>query len=632
MKKISTKTAIIALFILTIVGLAIVFVVAGNQKKISYKTFEVKRDNIIQTVSETGTVKASTEVDLSFLNSGKISRLNFAVGDYVLEGQPLAELDYTSLVISKQEAKANYDVSTETLNKLLAGATGEAKLLAEATVRQAEMASESAKNEMAWVRSAARESITQAEKTLSDLESSSAATLTTPEQAIISAETALENTKTTGQQAIDNYRDSALIAIDDKISAANIALDSVDRVLTDEDGKDYLSVKNLSYLNLATSNYNDWQKQEAVARNSLVTAKISLSENSVSSALVNAIYLLDLSLSALENMFSSLENSITTSSFTQADIDAHKATIGTRIVTINTSLSLLKTAEQNYKNAITSYENNVKSANDALAQAKSSYDTAVLNAKNALSIANVNAEQQITVAESRVSATEESILVAEAQRDSVLAIANPHDITLARARIRQAQASLDSVSKQIENSQIKSPINGMITSVNYNVGEQFVMSKPVITLLGEGDYEIEVLISEADISKVKNGDLAEITLDAFSDENIFNGSIVFIEPAETVIQDVIYYLVTIKFDPREEKIKSGMTANITITTNQKFDIITIPARAVREMDNGKVVDLLVAELVKEQKVITGMMGDGGNVEILDGLKEGDVLVTQIIEN
>jgi len=632
MKKISTKTAIIALFILTIVGLAIVFVVAGNQKKISYKTFEVKRDNIIQTVSETGTVKASTEVDLSFLNSGKISRLNFAVGDYVLEGQLLAELDYTSLVISKQEAKANYDVSTETLNKLLAGATGEAKLLAEATVRQAEMASESAKNEMAWVRSAARESITQAEKTLSDLESSSAATLTTPEQAIISAETALENTKTTGQQAIDNYRDSALIAIDDKISAANIALDSVDRVLTDEDGKDYLSVKNLSYLNLATSNYNDWQKQEAVARNSLVTAKISLSENSVSSALVNAIYLLDLSLSALENMFSSLENSITTSSFTQADIDAHKATIGTRIVTINTSLSLLKTAEQNYKNAITSYENNVKSANDALAQAKSSYDTAVLNAKNALSIANVNAEQQITVAESRVSATEESILVAEAQRDSVLAIANPHDITLARARIRQAQASLDSVSKQIENSQIKSPINGMITSVNYNVGEQFVMSKPVITLLGEGDYEIEVLISEADISKVKNGDLAEITLDAFSDENIFNGSIVFIEPAETVIQDVIYYLVTIKFDPREEKIKSGMTANITITTNQKFDIITIPARAVREMDNGKVVDLLVAELVKEQKVITGMMGDGGNVEILDGLKEGDVLVTQIIEN
>ncbi len=635
MKKISTKKAIIILLVLAMIGLATVFVLASKQKEISYKTFKVELGKIVQTVSETGTVKASAEIDLGFLNSGKIQRLNFEVGDYVSEGQLLAELDYTSLVINKQEAQANYDVAIQTLNKLLAGATNEEKLLSEATVRQAETAYESAKKEMSRVRASNAENIAQAEKTLYDLEtngSDSSNTLTTYEQAIATAETSLSNTRVTSQQSIDNYRDSALIIIDDKINLANLALDAANRVTTDKDGKDFLSVKNTSYLNLAHDAYNDGQKQKMIAGSSLATAKISLSQSSVNSALVNSIYLLDLSLSALENTFSALENSVTNSSFTQTNIDSHKSTISTHLVAINTAMSLLKSAEQNYKNAILTYGTSVKSASDVLTQAKSAYSYALLNAQNALSTANISAEQQITLAQSKVDASEENVRVAQAQRNRTLAVASSYDITLARARIRQAQASLDSVSDKIENSQIKAPINGMITSVNYNIGEQFALGKPAITLLSEGDYEIEVLISEADIAKVKIGDQTKITLDAFSDESIFNGSIVFVEPAETIIQDVIYYLVTIKFDLKDEQIKSGMTANIIIMTNQKSDVIAIPSRSIEERSDGKYVQTLVSGQVKEQKIITGIRGDGGNVEIIDGLKAGDVIITKIIEN
>lgn len=632
MKKISTKNAIIILAILSVIGLAVVFILASGQKKISYKTFEAKTGPIIQTVSETGTVKANTEVDLGFLNTGKIQRLNFEVGDYVKKGQLLAELDYTSLVISKQEAQANYDVAVQTLNKLLAGATNEKKLLAEATVQQAETANESAENEMIRARSSNAENIAQAEKTLHDLESDSSDTLTTYEQAISTSETSLANAKKTNQQTIDNYRDSTLVIIDDKISSANVALDAVNRIITDDDAKDLLSVKNDVYLKSATNAYNSGLKQKAIAGNSLATARISLSQSSVNSALVNSEYLINLSLTALENIFSALENSITDSSFTQADIDSYKNTISTHLVTINAAASALKTTDQNYKNAILSYETSMKSAEDALAQAQSAYSNALLNAQNAVNTAKANSEQQITQAQSRVDASKEAVRVAEAQRDNTLAAASSYDITLARAKIRQAQASLDSVTKQIENSQIKAPIDGLITAVNYSVGEQFVPSKPVITILGEGAYDIKVLVSEADINKVKVGDSAEITLDAFGDENIFNGTIYFIEPAETIIQDVIYYSVTINFDPKKEKIKSGMTANIVITTNQKSDIIAIPSRSITDRDDGKFVQLLVSGQVKEQKVITGLRGDGGNVEIIDGLKAGDIIITKIIKN
>ncbi len=633
MKKISTKSAIIILAFFAVFGLILVFVFAKSQKEINYKTFKVGLGEIVQTVSETGTVKASSELDLSFLNNGKIQRQNFKVGDYVKKGQLLAELDYTSLVIKKQEAQANLDVANENLNKLLAGATLEEKTLSEATVRQAEVAYESAKNNMSRTRATAAENIAQAEKTLYDLETDSEETLTTYEQAIITAETSLKNTKITKQQSIDNYRDSALVAIDDKISLVNTALDAVDRVITDKDGKDFLSVLNISYLNLAKDAYNDALEQKIVSENSLATAKISLSQSSVNSALVHTIYLLDLSISSLVNVFSALENSVTDSSFTQTDIDSHKSTISTHLTTINTAMSSLKTVEQNYKTAILSYETSLKSAEDVLAQAKSAYSNAIISAQNALNMAKINSEQLISSAQSKVSAAEEALRVAEAQRDKTLASANSYDITLMRAKIRQAQASLDSINKQIENSQIKAPIDGLITSADYNIGEQVMLGQPIISLLGGGDYEIEVLISEADIAKVKIGDLGEVTLDAFGDEIIFDASVVFIEPAETIIQDVIYYLVTMKFDPRDKKIKSGMTANIIITTNQKNNVIVMPARAIVDKgSDGKFARLLIANQVKEQKIILGIRGDRGNVEVIDGLKPGDMVITQIIEN
>ncbi len=631
-KKISIKKAIIILFILAILGFIFIFYFAAKQKKISYKTIVVKAGDIVQTVSETGTIKAKEQLDLSFLNTGKIQRLNFAIGDFVKKGQLLAELDYSSLVIAKQEAQANHDVAVENLNKLLAGATSEAKAVAEATVRQAETVLESSKNEMSRIRASMAENIAQAQKTLDDLESDTDTTLTSFEQAVMSAKTSLVNTKTSKQQAIDNYRDSSLVTIDDKISLANTALDAVNRVLTDEDGKDYLSVKNTVYLNLATDNYNSAIKQKTLSINSLTTAKISLSQNAVNASLVNAIYFLDLTIASLNNTFSALDNSVTATDFTQSDIDAHKTTLSTQLVTINTARVALKTAEQNYHDAILDYSTSVKSAEDALVQAQSTYNDAVISARNSLNTAKINSEQQISLAQSKVNASEESLRVAEAKRDQILAAANVHDITLYRAKIRQTQAELDSINNKINNSQINAPMDGLITAVNFEVGEQVISGQAVITLLGKGDYEIEVLISETDIVKVKLQDKVTISLDAYNDENIFYGQVSSIDPAETVIQDVIYYLVKIKFDEYIAEIKSGMTANITITTNQKKNVIVIPSRAIVDQGSkGKIVKLLIDKQVKEQKIITGIRGDNGDIEVLDGLRAGDVLITQTIE-
>jgi HlyD family secretion protein len=350
--------------------------------------------------------------------------------------------------------------------------------------------------------------------------------------------------------------------------------------------------------------------------------------------------------SALRSCYSALENSMTSSAFTSTDLNALKTGISTHQTTIAAAVSAVEAAKQNLDNALLAYDTSVNNAANGLIQAQAAYDNAVIAARNGLASARVTGAQTMTAAESRADNAFEAWRVAQTQLDKITAPANKYDVTLARARIAQAQAALDAINKQIENCRIKAPISGTITQVNYEVGEQVLTGQTAIAMLGQNNFEIEVLISEADISKIKNDNPAEITLDAFGDDVKFDGRVYFIEPAETVIQDVIYYKVKISFDPQDMKIKSGMTANAIITTARQDNVLVMPGRAIIEK-NGKTnggalsdtppagperyVRILVGGQVQESPVTVGLRGDEGLVEALSGVKEGDKVITYIKE-
>jgi HlyD family secretion protein len=119
------------------------------------------------------------------------------------------------------------------------------------------------------------------------------------------------------------------------------------------------------------------------------------------------------------------------------------------------------------------------------------------------------------------------------------------------------------------------------------------------------------------------------TLDAYGNSVVFNNSIVKIDPAATVIDGVPTYKVTLKFDVKDDRVRSGMTANLDILTNKKDNVLFLPSRVIVTKDDGKYVSMLDAndksELI-EKKVITGLRGSDGNVEVISGLNEGDKVV------
>ncbi len=632
MKLKKLKVILILVIVIIVVSIAIYFIL-GRKTEVEYVTAKVEQGSLIQTVNETGTVKAASEIDLNFLQSGKISKVLVATGNKVKKNQILAELDYNSLSIKKNEARANIDIAKANLAKILAGATREEIAVSEANVNQAKIAYDSAQNELVRIENSVNENITQAEKTLQDLELNTKNDITTYEQAVTTAHTDLNNAKSTYQRSIDNYKESALTTMDNKLTVANTALDNINTVLNDEDAKNLLSAKNFFYLTNTKSFYDSALILLDTAISSLAAAELSSNIDNINLAMDYALTALNEVFSALSYCYSALENSQTSSTFTQTELDTFKTNISTQQTAISTAISSVQTAEQNLADAILNYDTKVASAEESLAQAQASLDNAIRGARNALATAQVSGQQQITVAQSKVNTTLEAWQVAQAQLKELKAPANIHDLALVRAQVNQAQAALESVNNQIEDSLIKAPIDGTITKVNYEIGEQTSINEPVISMLGESNFEIEVDISEADIAKIKTNNPAEITLDAFGEDIKFSGQVYFIEPAETIIQDVIYYKVKINFNPGNEEVKSGMTANVIITTAQKDNVLIMPSRAVIEKNSGeKYTRVLVGAEIIEVSITVGLRGDEGMIEVLSGVKEAEEVVTFVKEN
>lgn len=621
-----------------ILGVIAVFLATGlyylstRNKESIYTTAVVERGSIIQTVSETGTVKSSSEMDLSFPNSGKLAKKYFKIGDQVKVGDVLVELDYSNLETQKKEAEANYDVAKQKLNKLLAGPTNSEIAVKQAMVDQARISFDAANNEYAKVVDSVNENISQAEKALSDLQSHTDSDITTYEQAVSSAETSLANTKSTYQKSIDNYKETALATIDAKNAVANTALDVIDRTINDEDADNLISARSPQYLADTKEAYESAKNLGTTADNIFQLAEVNSSEDNVKLAINDSIEFLNKTFEALQSCFSALENTVTSSSFSQTDLDTFKSNISTQKTNVSTAISAVQTVKQNLNDAILAYTNNVNAFTDNLTSAQAAYNDAIKAAKNALSTAKINGNQQTTAAESVVNKAKESWNLAIAQLDDLLSPANKYDVALAEAQVRQAQASLEHVNQQIEDSIIKSSIDGTVTKMEYEIGEQVPAGKTIVSVLGEKNFEIEVLISEADIAKMSVEDKAEVTLDSFGDDVKFYGQVTFIEPAETEIQDVVYYKVTVSFNPENRSVKSGMTANITITTAEKSDVLIIPSRAIIDKNlEGKIVRVLVNDKIQERSVALGLQGDEGMTEVLSGVSEGEKVVTYINE-
>ena len=201
----------------------------------------------------------------------------------------------------------------------------------------------------------------------------------------------------------------------------------------------------------------------------------------------------------------------------------------------------------------------------------------------------------------------------------------PEDIDIYQAQVEQARANVDLYQTQLNDNHLRSPVNGKITNVNVKIGEIVSASQSVANLLSSNPFEIKANIYEEDIVKIKIEDTVEINLIAFPFQT-FSGKVIAMNPGEKIIDNVVYYEITIDFPGQPENILSGMTADIVVGTNKKEDVLRAPKPAVETINGGQMVQVVKNGKIEDQIITTGLEGND-YYEDLSGLNEGDEIVT-----
>lgn len=216
-------------------------------------------------------------------------------------------------------------------------------------------------------------------------------------------------------------------------------------------------------------------------------------------------------------------------------------------------------------------------------------------------------------------------------------------VRAAQAQINQALASYSTAESNLRYTKIISPVDGVVVSRAVDVGQTVAASFQTPELFSVAQdltkMQIEASVSEADIGKVKKEQNVEYTLDGYPDET-FIGKVTQVRISPTTVSNVVTYSVIIDVENEDMKLIPGMTANVSIITSKKEDILCAKNAALKFTPNtdgkGEKFDkqgiwLLADGKPKRIEIETGANDDSYTEVISNDLKDGDRVIVSIEE-
>jgi HlyD family secretion protein len=244
-----------------------------------------------------------------------------------------------------------------------------------------------------------------------------------------------------------------------------------------------------------------------------------------------------------------------------------------------------------------------------LDRAKAAYDQAVANCSLAKSGVN-NSGVQSAAAQ------------LQQAKDNLDTLLNPSDRTTVAARIQldQAKLALEQAQQQLDDARIVAPFNGVVTQVTAAVGGP---SSGTIVLADDSQLHVGMLVDETQIGQIKPGQAAEVTFDALPTTTV-TGTVTLINPAGTVSQGVVNYLVSIDLNPTQDPLKLDMTANGRVILDEHANVLAVPGAAIRtDPQGGYYVNVLDAAGEAQRIDVTTGYSDGDLTEVAGDLQPGD---------
>ncbi len=198
--------------------------------------------------------------------------------------------------------------------------------------------------------------------------------------------------------------------------------------------------------------------------------------------------------------------------------------------------------------------------------------------------------------------------------------------------LQQAQLSLQSAQADVDGTVLTAPFDGVVTAINYNVGEN--ASGAVMTLADMSQPLLEVYLDESDLNMIGLGYQVEVSFDALADQ-VFTGTVTQIDPTLVTSNGVSVVRALVQLDEssfaKPQTLPAGLNATVEVIGGKAENALLVPVEALREISDGQYAVFVMVDGVPELRMVEVGLMDYSFAEILSGVAEGDVVTTGVVE-
>ena len=589
-----------------LLALALVGVLAGGAvvasrmnaapPKQELRTQPVTRGSVVQTVAISGSVNASAQTKLAFKTNGKIAAVYVSVGQQVTAGQALAKIDTTDLENALAQAQGNLRSAQLSYDRAVTSA-GDAQRTLEQTQQSTQNDIASAQQALARLKAnyatAKGNALAFSGTIYTDLGGYQSALdgLKTDLDTVLND---LDNAQRSGDVGVGIQADfrSALSSLNGAyapLGSAQSLATTVLRPAIDDLQRAFDAIgAGVAEFDAALAAGQD------TGRASGDFQQASLTYTLASSRLQGALDSVNSPLSAIATAVSSAQSSLNTAnSRTIKALDRSR----TDLATLQSDI----TAEQQRASAIKT----------KITQATSALGTM----SDAIGGSIVSATQNLDSAVQRAAQSVQSAQTSLAQQ--------PFNLASAQTTVENATTAAQTAQTNLDNATLTAPGSGVVASIASVVGEN--AASPFLVLANTSALTLHGTVGEADVAKLRLGQVASVTVDAVGSGSKMTGKVSSLDPVGTIQQGVPVYGVDVTIDLPNAQVRPGMSGTASVILASKQGVLTVPNLAIRTASGRRYVQVLKGGEAVDAEVTFGVANDTAT-EVVSGLDDGDLVV------
>ena len=571
----------------------------NNNEAVRYATARVQKGALIVSISGSGQVSVSNQVDIKPKVSGSVVYVGVQNGQEVKAGSLIAQLDARDAQKAARDAEANLESAKLSFEKLKKPADALSILQAE-------------------------NSLTQAKDNLTKLK--------------LSQEITYQKTLESKQKAEDDLKKSYEDGFN---SAANAFLDlpAIMTGLNDiffNEGDFQKSQLNIDwYLNqVSTDNQAKAARYRDDARltyNTSRTAYTKNLDNYKAASRTSDTKTIDSLITETYETAKIIAGAVKTSNnyidFVEDDMEQRDQTVPSLMRTHQTNLDSYTKTTNGHLSALLSIQTTIRTSKET-----------ITNSERDIKEIDQNHPIELSSAEAAIKEKEESFAKLKAGPDEL-------DIQSSELAVKQKENALLDAKEKLADYFVRAPFDGVISKADVKKGDS-VSSATVLATVITRQKLAEISLNEVDAAKIKVGQKATFTFDAIPELTI-TGQVAEIDAVGAVSQGVVTYNVKIAFDTQDERVKSAMSVSAAIVIAAKPNVLLVSNSAVKSQGGVNYVEIvdgddrsitlaanatgaILKNNPRRQPVEIGTASDEFT-EITNGLNEGDVIVTRTIQ-